>query len=77
MSSLYAQLKPDAVAAVRCAAQPAHLRPAESPTPQLLSVVRRLARAGVGDGDYIALICGNTVEFVEVRWPRSIARAKA
>src|ERR1019366_3461045 len=62
MSSLYAQLKPDAVAVYG----PRSQRTFAQLNSNANRLVAALARAGVGDGDHIALICGNTVEFVEV-----------
>ncbi|HEY5008074.1 MAG TPA: AMP-binding protein, partial [Caulobacteraceae bacterium] len=62
MSSLYAQMKPDAVAVYGPRAQ----RTFAQLNANANRLVAALASAGVGDGDHIALLCGNTVEFVEV-----------
>jgi long-chain acyl-CoA synthetase len=62
MSSLYARLKPGAIAVYG----PRSTRTFAELNSNANRLVAALARAGVGDGDHIALICGNTVEFIEV-----------
>ena len=62
MSSLYARLKPGAIAVYG----PRSKRTFAELNANANRLVAGLARAGVGAGDHIALICGNTVEFIEV-----------
>ena len=62
MSSLYARLKPDAVAVCGLRGK----RTFAELNSNANRLVAALSRAGVGGGDHIAMICGNTVEFVEV-----------
>ena len=62
MSSLYARMKPDAIAVHG----PRSKRSFAELNANANRLVAALARAGVGAGDHLALLCGNTVEFVEV-----------
>ncbi|HEX4198599.1 MAG TPA: AMP-binding protein [Caulobacteraceae bacterium] len=62
MSAIYARLKPDAVAVYG----PRSQRSFAELNANANRLVAALARAGVGAGDHLALICGNSVEFVEV-----------
>jgi long-chain acyl-CoA synthetase len=62
LSSLYAQMKPDAIA-VR---GPSGQRTFAELNANANRLAGALARAGVDAGDHIAMICGNTAEFIEV-----------
>ncbi len=62
LPSLYARLKPDAVAIYGARSQ----RTFAELNGNANRIVAALARAGVTAGDHIALLCGNTPEFVEV-----------
>jgi long-chain acyl-CoA synthetase len=62
MSSIYAELKPNAVAVYGKSSK----RTFKELNANANRIVAALARAGVTSGDHIALACGNSVEFIEV-----------
>jgi AMP-binding enzyme len=62
LPALYARLKPDAISVYGAHSK----RTFAELNANANRLVAALARAGVGDGDHIALACGNTVEFIEV-----------
>jgi len=62
MASLYARMKPDAVAVYGKTSK----RTFKELNANANRLVHALHRAGIKDGDHIALACGNTVEFIEV-----------
>ncbi len=62
LPSLYAKLKPDAVSVYGARSQ----RTFAELNGNANRLVAALTRAGIAAGDHIALLCGNTPEFVEV-----------